>query len=211
MSGELYEKYRKKFSVKYLFPIMAGLSLFLHVGIYGAYYIYQNWKPDEVDSSTITQEVDMLEDIPPELLGGDKSPAPVEKKDWVEGTKKDGDAPDDSDIKDALSGNGTDKDGFMFAVHGDRVPTPIMDFDLKNYFPQAAKDANITDKQVILLVQIDEAGHLVSAKLVSGRAGYGFDDAAMQVIKLVRWVPGYVKGRPVKMTHRVPINFSLNE
>ena len=44
--------------------------------------------------------------------------------------------------------------------NGDKVPTPIIDFDLKQFFPAAAKAANITEKTVVILVQIDETGQL---------------------------------------------------
>jgi protein TonB len=36
----------------------------------------------------VPMEVEM--DIPPELIGGTSSPAPVENQEWVEGKKKDG-------------------------------------------------------------------------------------------------------------------------
>lgn len=67
------------------------------------------------------------------------------------------------------------------------------------------------EKQVVLLVQVNEDGSLQSAKIVSGRAGYGFDEAAMKLIKRVRFSPGYVQGQPKKMAHRLPITFSLED
>lgn len=125
---------------------------------------------------------------------------------------KNGDDPIDDDINvNAVSGNGTDKDGYLFSFNGDKVPTPIIDFDLKQFFPAAAKAANITEKTVVVLVQIDETGALKSAKIASGKAGYGFDEAAIKIINLARFSPGYIAGKPVKMSHRVPINFTLDE
>lgn len=186
----------------------------MHVGAYGSYYIatMKTIVDDIIDSSTIQQDVDILEEIPPELLGGTSSPAPVEKNEWKEGTNKDAADPVDDDINEnAISGNGTDKDGYLYSFNGDKVPTPIIDFDLKQFFPQQAKEANISDKVVVVLVQIDESGKLVSQKIVSGKAGYGFDEAAMKIISLARFTPGYVNGKPVKMAHRIPINFTLDE
>ncbi|MDX1956951.1 MAG: energy transducer TonB [Leptospiraceae bacterium] len=212
MSEEFYKDYRKRFVIKYLFPLTVAGSLFFHVAVYAGYYIATNWKTDEeIDSSTLNQEVDILEEIPPELLGATSNPAPVEKQEWVEGKKEGVDDPNDDDLKDAISGNGTDKDGFLYSYNGDRPPTPIIDFDLKQYFPQAAKDANITDKVVVMLIQVDDVGNLISYKIVSGKAGYGFDSAAETVIKRARFAPGYVKGKPVKMSHRMSINFTLDE
>lgn len=196
-----------------LFGVMLTLSLFIHASAYGAYFISTIMEPVEIDSDSIKQDVDVnFEEIPPELIGGTSSPAPVEKSEWVEGKNKNGDDPIDDDINiNAVSGNGTDKDGYLFSFNGDKVPTPIIDFDLKQFFPSAAKAANITDKTVVVLVQIDELGILKSAKIVSGKAGYGFDEAAIKIVNLARFSPGYVKGKPVKMSHRVPINFTLDE
>jgi protein TonB len=161
-----------------LFGTMLFLSVFLHFSVYAAYYISTIIESQEVDSDSIKQDVDVnFEEIPPELIGGTSSPAPVEKQEWVEGKNKNGDDPIDDDINvNAVSGNGTDKDGYLFSFNGDKVPTPIIDFDLKQFFPAAAKAANITEKTVVILVQIDETGQLKSAKIASGKAGYGFDE-----------------------------------
>ncbi|HRG44724.1 MAG TPA: energy transducer TonB [Leptospiraceae bacterium] len=192
---------------------MLFLSIFLHFSLYAAYYISTIIESQEIDSESVKQDVDVnFEEIPPELIGGTSSPAPVEKQEWVEGKNKNGDDPIDDDINvNAVSGNGTDKDGYLFSFNGDKVPTPIIDFDLKQFFPAAAKAANITEKTVVVLVQIDETGALKSAKIASGKAGYGFDEAAIKIINLARFSPGYIAGKPVKMSHRVPINFTLDE
>ena len=192
---------------------MLFLSIFLHFSLYAAYYISTIIESQEIDSESVKQDVDVnFEEIPPELIGGTSSPAPVEKQEWVEGKNKNGDDPIDDDINvNAVSGNGTDKDGYLFSFNGDKVPTPIIDFDLKQFFPAAAKAANITEKTVVVLVQIDETGALKSAKIASGKAGYCFDEAAIKIINLARFSPGYIAGKPVKMSHRVPINFTLDE
>ena len=151
-----------------------------------------------------------FEDIPPELIGGTSTPAAVEKQEWVEGSNKDADDVEEEDINlNAVSGDGTDKDGFLFSFNGDKPPTPIIDFDLKKYFPKAARDANVTSKTVVLMVQVDADGRLITARVVSGKAGYGFNEAALKVVHRIRFSPGYVKGRPTKMVHRLPIQFVL--
>jgi len=33
----------------------------------------------------------------------------------------------------------------------------------------------------------------------------------MKIIRLAKFTPGYVGGKPVKMAHRIPINFTLDE
>ena len=204
--------------VKYLFTVSLILSALLHGGVYASYYIATHREQTEDDSivdSQQLQDIDVsIEEIPPELLSPDvkSNPAPVEKDDWVEGKKDTGPDPDKADIDlNAVSGDGTDKDGYLFSFNGDRVPTPIVDFDLQQFFPEAAKRANITDKTVVVLVQISETGKLMGARVVNGKAGYGFDEAAIKIVKLARFTPGYVKGKPVKMAHRLPITFTLDE
>jgi len=209
---DFYDKYKDKFYIKHLFTITLSLSILIHGGAYAAYYISQFQEEELIDSSNLSQEIDIQEEIPPELIGGTSSPAPVEKSEWVEGKNKGNDDPDESDIDpNVVSGNGTDKDGYLFSYNGDKPPTPIIDFDLRQFFPAQAKAANITDKVVVMLVQIDETGKLMSSKIVSGKAGYGFDEAAIKIINMTRFSPGYMSGKPTKMSHRVPINFTLDE
>jgi protein TonB len=200
---------------KDLFTLCLYGSFALHLGIAGSYYIATR-TVDMYDSEEILtfKEIDVeMEDIPPELIGGTSSPAPVEKEEWVEGKNKEGKDPENNeDINpNKLSGSGTDKDGYLYSYFGDKPPTPIIDFDLKKFYPQEAKAAGISNKTVIVLVQVDEKGVLISGKIVSGHAGYGFDEAAMRIIRLLRFSPGYVKGKPVRMSHRMPIVFTLEE
>ncbi|PJZ36273.1 energy transducer TonB [Leptospira levettii] len=196
-----------------LFRASLFVSVSLHVMCYLIYFVLT--LPSEAAfQETSLEDVDVsFEEIPPELIGGTSSPAPVEKQEWVEGSNKDAeDKPDNSDLNpNQLSGNGTDKDGFLFSFNGDRPPTPIIDFDLKAYFPEAAKSANISQKTVVVMVQVDEQGVLQGVKIVSGRAGYGFDEAAIRIIQRARFTPGYDKGKPTRMAHRLPISFDLEE
>ncbi len=194
-----------------LFRLCLIVSTVVHGLAYAAYYIH-TLPSREINSSELKIEnVDVdFEDIPPELIGGSSSPTPKEKTEWVEGSGKGvEDAPDDDTDLNAISGDGTDKDGYLFSFNGDRPPTPIIDFDLRQYFPREAKFANISSKTVVVRVQVDEDGKLRGARVVSGRAGYGFDEAAMTVIRRARFAPGYVKGKPTKMAHELPIRFVL--
>lgn len=111
-------------------------SLFIHTATYAGYRISQ-LRGEEIVEESNFEDVDVnFEEIPPELIGGTSSPAPIEKQEWVEGSNKDkADEPDNSDINpNQLSGNGTDKDGYLFSFNGDKMPTAIIDFDLKNIF-----------------------------------------------------------------------------
>ncbi|NCN09482.1 MAG: energy transducer TonB [Leptospira sp.] len=209
-----WQEIKAKIKIFGVFRFCLIASVFLHSSVILGYYIATYVAPVDSEEYVIT-DVDVdFEEIPPELLGGTSSPAPIEKSEWVEGSNKDQskEAPDDSDINpNALNGNGTDKDGFLFSYNGDRPPTFIIDFDLRDYFPDSAKAASITNKMVVVMVQVNEKGELMGAKVVSGKAGYGFDEAAIQIVKRARFAPGYVEGRPTKMAHRLPINFTLED
>jgi periplasmic protein TonB len=197
-----------------LFRFCLLLSLGLHLLAYGSYFLATLPYGREVSSDEIKiEDVDVdFTDIPPRLLGGESDPAPVEKQEWIEGTSKTApDALDEELNVNALSGTGTDKEGYLFSFNGDRPPTPIIDFDLKQFFPKEARWANITQKVVVVRVQVDERGRLVTARVVSAKAGYGFDEAAIKIVNLAKFAPGYQKGRPVKMNHRLPITFLLED
>lgn len=202
----------KNIKSRHLFEVCVAFSIFMHASAYTIYYIATLPSTETLNSEDLKLddvEVD-FEDIPPELIGGDKNPAPVEKSEWVEGTSKTAsDSVEEEIDTNELSGDGTDKDGYLYSYSGDSAPAPIIDFDLKKYFPGEAKRANIKQKTLMLLIQVDEKGVLQSASIVSGRAGYGFDEAAMEVIKRIRFRPGYQEGKPVKMSHRLPITFVL--
>jgi periplasmic protein TonB len=209
----------ERLKTPHLFRICLAFSLFLHFSAYAAYYIRN--LPDSAEDegiSTENMEVD-FEDIPldvtPDMVSSDlftdSNPAPVEKSEWVEGSGG-RDAPDaeaEDESINAISGDGTDKDGYYYSFRGDRPPVPIIDFELSRYFPKEAKRASITEKLVVVRIQVDADGSLKGARVVSKRAGYGFEAAAMKVIQRARFRPGYIAGRPTKMTHEVPIRFVL--
>jgi protein TonB len=195
-----------------LFRTSLIISLVLHLTVVSIYLIknYVSFEDEIYNSATDLRPIEIDMDIPPELLGGTSSPAPVEKQEWVEGTKKTGSDPEMDDVNtNKISGDGTDKDGYLFSFNGDRPPTPIIDFDLRRYYPPAAKAANVLEYTVTVLVQIDEKGKLMGFSIASGQAMYGFNEAATKVIQRARFAPGYKSGRPVKMAHYIPIRFVL--
>lgn len=197
-----------------LFEICVIISATLHLAGLAAYYIY-NMPGNEKDYvNPVTQDVDLeFIDIPQELIGGDSNPAPVEKKEWIEGTSRDktADAPADQTDVNKVSGDGTDEEGYLIGYKVDRLPELVIDFDVNNYFPKEARRADITQKTVTVLIKIDETGAVKGAKIVSEPAGYGFDEAAMKVVNRMKFKPGYLKGQPVKMIVKLPILFMLED
>lgn len=201
------------------YALCLAFSIALHGICYGTYYLSS--LPSFSDngavydaSSIVMKDVDVdFIDLPPSVpLGGDSNPAPVEKEEWIEGTGTD--SPDAENVDqnvNRLSGDGTDADGYMFADLSDRPPQPIIDFDLNRYFPAAARSASITRKTVVVQMQVNEDGSLKSAKIISPPSGYGFDEAAMKVMDRIRFRPGKIGGKPVKMVLRLPITFVLED
>jgi periplasmic protein TonB len=199
--------------IKNLFKVSFMFSLTIHLIFAAGYAVSRISNGTEEETPVNGFEIerpDIEMDIPPELIGGDSSPAPVEKSEWIEGSKKTGAEPVESDINtNQISGNGTDKDGYLFSFNGDSPPRAIVDFDLRQYYPPEAKSANIKNFQVTVLIQVDENGLLISENIASGKAPYGFNEQALKVVNKMRFSPGYKKGKRVKMTHYLPITFTL--
>lgn len=167
------------------------------------------------DSSNINfkdAEVDFIELPASVMLGGNTNPAPVQKEEWVEGAGQDKPDANNTDVNiNKLSGTGTDQDGYMFADLADHPPVPIIDFDPDEFFPKAARSANISRSSVLVEVQVDENGSINNFKILSADSAYGFNDAAEKVLARMRFRPGKLNGNPVKMLARLPIVFALQD
>lgn len=203
-----------------LFQKCFTVSFVLHFSVLIAYYIstMPSLSADDekvIDSNNVSfknVEVDFI-DLPPSIMmGGDTNPAPVEKQEWIEGTGKDRPDAENTDVNiNKLSGTGTDPDGYMFADLSDHPPIPIIDFNVDEFFPRAARSANITRQTVVVQMQVNNDGTVKSAKVISGTVGYGFEEAAMKVAGRLRFRPGKIKGRPTKMLVKLPIMFKLED
>ena len=85
----------------------------------------------------------------------------------------------------------------------------MYDFIGKNIrYPSKAIDANITGKVFVNFV-IDKKGNVTNIKILKG-LGYGCDEEVIRVFSIMPvWTPGKQKGKKVKVSFNVPINFSL--
>lgn len=113
-----------------------------------------------------------------------------------------------------VSGKKTDQDGFLHSFYGDKPPRPIIDFDIGHYFPEAARKKGIRNARVTVAVQIDEQGIMISTKIQHITAegkGFGFEEAALEILRKAKWEPGTKDGKPIKMNHSVPIVFSWKD
>ncbi|HPS87527.1 MAG TPA: energy transducer TonB [Spirochaetota bacterium] len=201
-----------RFLIKHLFRASLIISFLVHITAAGSYFISQGLPSTAMalENGMDLERQELEVDIPPELIGGDSNPAPVERQDWVEGSSKTGADPEEKEINtNQISGDGTDKNGYLFSFNGDMPPRAIVDFDLRQYYPAEAKSANIREYQVTVLIQIDESGSLISANIASGKAPYGFNEQAIKAVKRMRFSPGYKSGKRVKMAHYLPVTFTL--
>lgn len=74
-------------------------------------------------------------------------------------------------------------------------------------YPDLAKKAGITGK-VYVMAFIDETGSVNDVQVIKGIGG-GCDEAAVEVIKKTKFVPGKNKGQPIKVKMSLPIIFQL--
>lgn len=77
----------------------------------------------------------------------------------------------------------------------------------KIVYPETAKRSGIQGK-VFVLAFIDENGDVKEAKIIKGIGG-GCDEAAMNAVKQVKFIPGKQEGKPVKVQVTIPILFKL--
>jgi protein TonB len=121
------------------------------------------------------------------------------------------------------SGSGTEKgsgtDDIVYAAAGglSEMPEPVggaqawAKFLQKNLrYPAFAEDERISGR-VLLSFIIEKDGQL-SNITIDHKAGFGFDEEAMRVLKkAVAWKPGKQNGQPVRVKYVLPINFRLPE
>ncbi|HPS59395.1 MAG TPA: energy transducer TonB [Spirochaetota bacterium] len=204
----------RRFLIKHLFRKSVIASFLIHLLFLGVYFVLNSSSVSVGGSVVNASDLGKTEfeiDILPELTGGDNSPAQVDKQEWIEGAKNDGADPEEKELNtNRVSGDGTDKDGYLFSFNGDAPPRAIIDFDLRRYYPAEAKSANIRKYQVTVFVQVDESGRLVSSSISTGDAPYGFNEQALKVVRRIRFAPGYKDGRRVKMAHYLPVTFTLD-
>ena len=103
---------------------------------------------------------------------------------------------------------------FQFAVIEDKPEFPggmakLMQYLGKNTkFPQIAKE-NCIQGRVFIQFVIDKKGKVVNVEVVRGVDPY-LDKEALRVVKAMpSWKPGKQRGKAVKVSYIVPINFKL--
>jgi TonB family protein len=75
-------------------------------------------------------------------------------------------------------------------------------------YPEKARKTGIEGK-VFVKVFVDEHGNVAGTKIMKS-AGEDFDEAAMTAIQKLKFTPGMVKGKAVKIILVIPIQFKLS-
>ena len=76
-------------------------------------------------------------------------------------------------------------------------------------YPEEAKDKGVSGRVFISFV-IEKDGSVSSAKVMKGIGG-GCDEEALRVVNAMpSWKPGLQKGKPVRVSYMLPINFKLD-
>lgn len=76
-------------------------------------------------------------------------------------------------------------------------------------YPEIARRAGIEGK-VYILAYIDENGNVTKTTVLKGIGG-GCDEAAINAIKKVKFIPGRQGGKPVKVQVSIPVIFKLSD
>lgn len=75
-------------------------------------------------------------------------------------------------------------------------------------YPEEAKKRK-TEGTVIIQFVIDKEGNVTSPKIIDG-IGDGCDEEAFRVVnEMPDWIPGYQRGKPVKVRYTLPVKFKL--
>lgn len=173
-------------------------------------------------------DVNLEEEIIPITRQEDKPPPPPPKPKVVEIIEI---VEDDVEIEDELEIEDTEADEeteveeveveeeesdevFAFAVIEDKPEFPGGDAKLMAYlgnntkFPQIAKENGIQGRVFVQFV-IDKKGKVTDVQIARGVDPY-LDKEALRVVKgMPSWKPGKQRGKAVKVSYIVPINFKL--
>jgi protein TonB len=75
-------------------------------------------------------------------------------------------------------------------------------------YPKEAKENNIQGRVVVQFVVVED-GSISDVKVLTD-LGYGLGEEAVRVIQMMpNWKPGMQKGKPVKVSYKLPIKFEL--
>jgi protein TonB len=114
------------------------------------------------------------------------------------------------------NGSGTGPDVYEGDIQPQIEPMPVggegawSSFLQKHlHYPPQAQENNAQGRVVISFI-VEKDGHLSDFNILR-KAGFGFDEEALRVLKLApAWKPGLVNGQPVRVRYTIPINFQMD-
>ena len=191
------------------------IAIFLHIGVFTA---FKKFEPEVV----IMQEVDTLLEIEniPETEQTKKPPIPTAPQMPVES--------EDEELLDDIPLDETDFETFEFdeppppppKIEEEEIP-PFLPFEdqpqpiggmdaIRNLvkYPELAQKAGI-EGLVIIQVLVDKEGVPREFNVVQSLGNNGCDEAAIEAIKQVRFIPAKQRDRPVAFRMNIPIRFRL--
>jgi len=154
-------------------------------------------------------------------------PEPPKVSEVINIVEDDVDIDDELDIKDTEGDQDTqvnivemgeeaeEEEAQVFFIVENMPVFPGGDLELRKYiaqniqYPEIAKENGIQGKVFVQFV-VNQKGEVEQVKVVRG-VDPSLDKEAIRVIKaLPKWAPGSQRGKPVKVSFTVPINFQLN-
>jgi protein TonB len=115
----------------------------------------------------------------------------------------------DNDEKDKNKCDKYITKGYVESKKLTKPPILKINFSLKDFFPNAAKEKGIKTGKSIIQIFLNKKGKLVCTSIVQRSEGYGFDEAAIEIIRKAKFRPGEVNGKQVDSYVTLPVEFSL--
>jgi len=208
--------------------IFTQIGLIISLAIVWAVFEYKSYNKRELTFDVRTTEV--VEEEMVEITKQEQKPQPVEvpkQTTQIEIVK------DDVEVEDKLDINAevdqaeeiveyvapeveeeeiVEQEIFMVVEEMPEFPGGIAklgDYLAKNIkYPQMARESGVQGKVFITFV-VEPDGHVSNVKVVRG-IGAGCDEEAVRVIKnMPKWKPGKQRGKAVRVSYNVPVNFKL--
>jgi periplasmic protein TonB len=92
-----------------------------------------------------------------------------------------------------------------------KKPSIRINFNLSDFYPEKAKSKNIRVGESKLKVYINKKGELVCLSILKKNQDFGFDEAAIAIIKKAKFKAGEIDKKAVNSFVVLPIKFTLDE
>ena len=133
-------------------------------------------------------------------------PAPAENANSVQQSSRVTEGPPTDEYAKSGPAQSVPEKVFLPFYRVEKRPTFIYQPELR--YPQQAKRQRI-EGAVIIDADIDENGTLIRTKVVK-EAGFGFEEAAVEMLEASEFSPAIIDGRPVAVRMRFTIEFRLD-